>query len=117
MRNQRFSPYPLLFVGFAACDPTPIVTTPASVPPPAHVAFGLDSRPDNPTCVAPPRPPPTVPVSFVRVYENVKLQNSTVMAQIPGDGSRWFVAERMGPEGSAAPIVSFDAAHPQDEPS
>jgi uncharacterized repeat protein (TIGR03806 family) len=73
--------------------------------------FGLDSRPANPTCLAPPRPPLPVPVRFIRRYSNVTLHNAMVMAQLPGDQSRWFVAERKGP------IVSFDAANPADDPT
>src|SRR5262249_47453697 len=52
-----------------------------------------------------------------RVFANVSLSNSVVMAQIPGDGSRWFVAERMGPNASDARIVAFDARTPADDPA
>ncbi|HEX8954417.1 MAG TPA: PQQ-dependent sugar dehydrogenase, partial [Polyangia bacterium] len=82
-----------------------------------RAAFGLDVRPANPTCVAPARPPPTAAVTFARVYANVQLQSSVVLAQIPGDRSRWFVAERMGPGNSDARIVSFDAVSPADTPA
>jgi uncharacterized repeat protein (TIGR03806 family) len=97
-----------------ACTPPP--ADPPGPLPPVLARFGLDERPANPTCLAPARPPLPVPVKFVRVFANVQLQRSMVMAQIPGDRSRWFVAERAGPNGGDAPIVSFDALGPEDEP-
>ncbi len=99
----------LVLVACAGCDgarPTP--ATPS--------AFGLDVRPPNPTCLATARAPRTAAVQLEQVYANVKLDNAVVLAQIPGDRSRWFVAERMGPGGSDARIVSFDADHPADQP-
>src|SRR5688500_17224636 len=45
----------------------------ASVPPPTRAEYGLDSRPANPTCVAPDRPPSASPVKFEQVYANVSL--------------------------------------------
>jgi uncharacterized repeat protein (TIGR03806 family) len=106
-RRIRLPPYVLL-LGLVACKPQPS---------PAPSRFGLDERPANPTCLAPARPPLPVPVKLEHAFANVSLQHSMVMAQIPGDRSRWFVAERMGPNGADAPIVSFDATHPEDQPS
>src|SRR5258707_2911185 len=101
----------LPLVAFLACDGSQ-----RSTPTPAE--FGLDVRPANAGCLAPPRSPPsTVPVKLERVFANVKLENAMVMAQIPGDRSRWFVAEPMGPGGTDARIVSFDATDPEDEPT
>jgi uncharacterized repeat protein (TIGR03806 family) len=100
----------LLLVAFHACNGSP----PSMVMP---AELGLDARPANPTCLAGARPPVTAPVRFDRVYANVKLENPVVMAQIPGDRTRWFVAERMAPGGTDARIVSFDASDPEDDPS
>ena len=99
-----------VLAGFVACDGS----QPSSV---RRAQFGLDARPPNPTCLAAARPPATVAVAFQRVFANVQLQSSDVLAQIPGDRSRWFVAERMGPGGSDARIVSFDANNPADSPA
>ncbi len=74
--------------------------------PPAPAEFGLDARPANPTCKAPARPPSTAPVALQRVYNNVNLGTPLMMAQIPGDPSRWFIAQRDGR------LVSFPTANP-----
>jgi len=100
----------LILIAFTSCDGARHATT-------SGAELGLDVRPANPTCLAPPRPPPSVPVTFERVYANVKLVNPVVMAQIPGDQTRWFVAERMGPDGGDARIVSFDTQEPDDDPA
>src|SRR5689334_12664604 len=90
-----------------ACDGSP--STPRQ---PLRAAFGLDARPANLTCMAPPRPPPSLAVAFTRVFAGVHLENSVVLAQPPGDRSRWYVAERMGPDGGDARVVAFDVAAP-----
>ena len=77
--------------------------------PPMRAAFGLDSRPANPTCLAPARPPTSVAVKFNPVFASVTLQSPMMMRQIPGDTSaqrRMFVAQRSGT------IVSFSATTP-----
>jgi uncharacterized repeat protein (TIGR03806 family) len=117
----------LLLVAFLACDGSHPerrrITSDAPPPPelgPVGVALGLDARPWNPTCVAPPRPPPPPvypPVAWERVFANVQLENPVMMAQIPGDDSRWFVAERTQPGGGDARIVSFNTLRPQASPS
>lgn len=100
----------LLLYALVGCDGAqPAGVTPAE--------YGLDTRPPNATCVAPARPSLTVPVRFERVYANVKLASSVVLAQPPGDPRRWYVAERMGPGGGDARIVAFDAAAPADAPT
>jgi uncharacterized repeat protein (TIGR03806 family) len=73
--------------------------------------FGLDTRPQNMSCVAPDRPPPASPVVFQQVFSNVNLDAPMMMAQIPGDSSRWFVAQRSGT------IVSFPVASPPSTPT
>ncbi|HEY8078098.1 MAG TPA: PQQ-dependent sugar dehydrogenase [Labilithrix sp.] len=75
-------------------------------PPPMRSEFGLDSRPTNATCKPPARPPNASPLAFQQVYGNLTLNTPMVMDHIPGDSSRWFVAERGGT------IVSFPSANP-----
>ncbi|HVH46666.1 MAG TPA: PQQ-dependent sugar dehydrogenase [Labilithrix sp.] len=69
-----------------------------------------DERPTG--CFAHARPPASTAVSLEPVFANAKLKAPMMMAQIPGDGSRWFVAERGTTNGEAARIVSFPASTP-----
>lgn len=68
--------------------------------------IGLDGRPANPTCRAPARPAAEAPVRLSQVFQNVTLSAPMRLAQIPGDSSRFFVAQRNGT------IVSFPANNP-----
>lgn len=86
-------------------------TLPDGAPAPTKAEFGLDTRPANTTCVAPARPPSAAPVKFERVYANVALGLPMMIAQIPGDATRWFVAQRGGT------IVSFPTAAPGNTPT
>src|SRR5688572_5515574 len=61
---------------------------------PIPAEFGLDARPPNTTCIAPPRPPTTSAVKIEQVFANVAVEHVTAMAQPPGDKSRWYVASR-----------------------
>jgi uncharacterized repeat protein (TIGR03806 family) len=79
--------------------------------PPVRAEFGLDTRPANPTCKAPARPPTTANVKWAQVYANVALAQPMMMAQIPGDKTRWFVAQRSGE------IVSFPVTSPPNTPT
>ncbi|HSO37265.1 MAG TPA: PQQ-dependent sugar dehydrogenase, partial [Labilithrix sp.] len=81
-------------------------TAPDGYVPPVRSEFGLDTRPANPTCKAPPRPPSTAAVKWDRVFATTALNQPIMMAQIPGDSTRWFVAQRPGS------IVSFTTANP-----
>lgn len=74
--------------------------------PPTRSEFGLDTRPANPTCKAPARPPTTAPVKLERVFDAATLNLPMMIAQAPGDKTRWFVAQRNGS------IVKFDVANP-----
>lgn len=84
-------------------------TTPVTKPCAAPGDVGLDVRPSNATCLAPPRPGTAATVGLTPVYGDVftapnAVQGPMIMAQRPGDGSRWFLAQRDGR------IVSFNAA-------
>jgi len=64
---------------------------------PTRAKFGLDTRPANPTCRAPARPPAAGPVKLERLFPDVVFDEAPLaLAQIPGDKSRWFVALRDG---------------------
>lgn len=65
-------------------------------PPPTRADFGLDARPPNPTCKAPARPPTTSPIRFPTTATFNVGATPMMMAQRPGDGSRWYIAKRNG---------------------
>jgi uncharacterized repeat protein (TIGR03806 family) len=85
--------------------------------PPVPAEFGLDTRPANPTCKPPARPPSSAPVKWEQVFTNVQLSLPLMMAQIPGDNTRWFVAQRGFANGGDATIVSFPVANPAATPT
>jgi uncharacterized repeat protein (TIGR03806 family) len=77
--------------------------------PPTRAEFGLETRPANPTCKSPARPPSTAAVKWERVFNTVPgpaIAQPMMIAQIPGDATRWFVAQRPGT------ISSFSVANP-----
>jgi uncharacterized repeat protein (TIGR03806 family) len=88
-----------------------------AVVPPARSEFGLDTRPSNTTCTAPARPPANAPIKLERVFANVSLAAPMMIAQIPGDKTRWFVAQRGFADGGQATIVSFPASDPAGAPT
>ena len=57
---------------------------------------GLDSRPDNTTCVAGDRPSQTVTIATQRVFPNLTFSTPVLMLQAPGNASRWFIVEQGG---------------------
>jgi glucose/arabinose dehydrogenase len=59
-------------------------------------AFGLDLRPPNPTCVAPPRPVTDTGVKLQRVWTGLTFSQPIYLTQAPGDNDRWFVVGRQG---------------------
>ena len=77
----------------------------AAVDAPTRAPFGLDVRLPNPTCIAPARPtiPTTTSVRLRKAFTGITLDTPMVLTQIPGDRSRFFVAERAGS------VVSFAA--------
>jgi len=71
----------------------PATATTQSQPP----ISGLDSRPDNTTCVAGERPSSTVTLAIERAYPNLpNFVNPVLMLQAPGRGSVWYVVEQAG---------------------
>ncbi|MFB6264029.1 MAG: sorbosone dehydrogenase family protein [Bradymonadaceae bacterium] len=60
-------------------------------------AVGLDRRPTNDSCVAPPRPTRNTDVRLTRAYPNLSFNQPLRMVQPPADGAdAWFVVEQPG---------------------
>ena len=89
--------------------------------PPVRSPFGLDTRPSNRTCLAPARPPNGAGLDVKRVFPDVVLDNpaagppfvtgAIMLAQRPGDASRWYMSRRNGE------IVAFSASYENGGPS
>jgi len=66
---------------------------PPPTPPPGS---GLDQRPNNLSCVAPPRVTGNSTLSVQRAFPALTFAQPVAMLQAPGDASRWFVVEQDG---------------------
>jgi len=67
------------------------------------VIFGIDSRPDNQTCVAPARPSGDASVTITDPFPNLPFINQpTKMLLEPVANPRWFVLQKTGQ------VVTFD---------
>ena len=80
----------------SSSDDPPASPPPPPPPPPTPGVVGLDARPSNTTCIAPPRPTTTVDVDLVREFAGLTFSQPLGMMQAPGDASRWFVLEKTG---------------------
>ncbi len=69
---------------------------PAPPPPPPPSGSGLDTRPNNLSCVAPDRTIASSTVSTPRWFPNLTFSAPVAMMQAPGDSSRWFLVEQQG---------------------
>ncbi len=58
--------------------------------------FGIDARPSNASCIAPPRPSPTAGVTVMPAWPQLAWNLPVALRQAPGDSSRWFVVEKGG---------------------
>ncbi|NMO17509.1 hypothetical protein HPC49_27295 [Pyxidicoccus fallax] len=58
--------------------------------------YGLDSRPANPTCVAPERPVEATGVALQRVFPRLSFRQPLFALQAPGDSRRVYVVEKEG---------------------
>jgi uncharacterized repeat protein (TIGR03806 family) len=94
-RFVRFMSPLLLAVGVAGCGGS-TSSGPGEPPPPPPLNSGLDARPANLSCVAPPRPAQDAQIAFERVFANLPFTQPLGMRQAPGDDSRWYVMERAG---------------------
>lgn len=57
---------------------------------------GLDVRPQNRTCLAPPRPVEQIDLSLQHVHTGLVFAQPVGLLQAPNDSSRWFVLEKAG---------------------
>ena len=57
---------------------------------------GLDSRPDNTSCLAFDRPNTNASVDFQRVFPSLLIDDVVVLTQPPGDSSYWYFTTRDG---------------------
>jgi uncharacterized repeat protein (TIGR03806 family) len=85
----------IVAIGLSSChsSSSPAPSTPA---PPQGNLLGLDARPANAACIAPPRQPADVTVALQREFANLSFSQPLGMLQAPGDSSRWFVLEKTG---------------------
>lgn len=91
MRNGIAALFAIVLTGCGgSSDP------PAPPGQPSGGQSGLDSRPANPTCVAPARRTGSVDVALEREFGNLGFSQPLAMLQAPGDASRWFVLEKTG---------------------
>jgi uncharacterized repeat protein (TIGR03806 family) len=70
--------------------------TPPPPPSPPPPTVGLDERPANATCIAPPRPASAFALTVQRAFPDLSFQQPLFMLQAPGDASRWYVLEKNG---------------------
>lgn len=73
--------------------PPPLMDDPQ---PGESLAVGLDRRPQNLSCIAPPRPARTAALALQRVFPNLRFERPLAMLQAPGDNRRWYVVEQIG---------------------
>ncbi len=63
-------------------------------PPVPTTSSGLDARPSNTSCVAPPRPQLGTGLQLARVFPNLTFNQPVGMFQPSNEGTRWFVIEQ-----------------------
>ncbi len=87
----------LVTAWLAACGGGSDSPNPPPPQPPPPPSSGLDSRPDNATCVAGDRPSQTVALGTERAFGGLPpFTNPVLLLQAPNDASRWFVVEQGG---------------------
>ena len=70
---------------------------PPPPPPPPGTVVGLDARPSNLTCVAPPKTTGGgATIQTQRVFPGLTFNQPLAMLQAPGDDTRWFVVQKGG---------------------
>jgi uncharacterized repeat protein (TIGR03806 family) len=86
----------------SACSGGSGANVPAPPPPPAGTV-GLDSRPDNQSCIAPVRPNSDASVAVIAPYPNLPYINQpTKILLEPVPSPRWFVTQKTGQ------LITFD---------
>ena len=76
---------------------------------PSNSIFGLDTRPDNQTCVAPARPNSDVSVSVTDPFPLLSFGQPTKMLLEPVASPRWFVLSKTGQ------VTTFDPGNPTSQ--
>ena len=56
---------------------------------------GLAQRPENPSCLAPPRPQQSIRLTLEAAFPQLSFQLPLGLLQAPGDDSRWFILEQL----------------------
>lgn len=77
-------------------DDAPVEDTSPTVP-------VITTRPANPTCLAPARPPSASDIALTRIFPTLEIYRATLAVQPPGDPNSWWVARQDGK------ILRFDA--------
>ena len=84
---------------------------PPTPPPPGTPVVGLDVRPSNTTCIAPPKGNAGAAIAVQRVFASLPtFDEPLAMLQAPGDNSRWFVLEKgsgVNPNAATARVRVF----------
>ncbi len=58
--------------------------------------FGLTTRPDNQTCLAPEKPVTNTSISLERAFSDLTFNKPVKILQAPNDANRWYVVEQNG---------------------
>ena len=69
---------------------------PGETPTTVDLKSGLDQRPVNEGCIAPPKPAANPDIQLVRVFSSLSFDKPLAMLQAPGEPDRWFVVEKDG---------------------
>jgi len=69
---------------------------PSETPTTVDLKSGLDQRPVNEGCIAPPKPAANPDIQLVRVFSRLSFDKPLAMLQAPGEPDRWFVVEKDG---------------------
>lgn len=91
----------VILLGASACSgPNTVQTSPTDSPPPTTPpptgTSGLDSRPDNSSCLATNQPNLGTSVAATRVFPNLTFTHPVLLQQVPGDSSQWYLVEQGG---------------------
>jgi len=104
---QRLITALILAAALAACSGGGSGSQPTAEPPPEPQLFGLDSRPDNQTCVAPPRAGAVTEVTAQDAFPGLgNLAAPIKLVFEPAPDPRWFIVQRGGE------IVTVDPDNP-----
>ncbi|MGI9304818.1 MAG: PQQ-dependent sugar dehydrogenase [Gammaproteobacteria bacterium] len=68
----------------------------SAAPSPSDSQSGLDQRPANSSCLAPPLPTIDTEVGLERAWPNLPLSQPLKLLQAPNDDARWYVVQKSG---------------------